>query len=81
VQPTVVQGDVPQKTEDIMSSATLIVLLKKDAEQMEALKGKHGEAYLQPQRPIGMWTALVILACSCALTMVKDAMGLAVGLG
>jgi len=38
-----------------------------------------GEAYLQPQRPIGMGTALVRLACNCALTMVKDAMGPAVG--
>jgi len=35
---TMVSGDVPQKTADILSSATLIVLLKKDAETMEALK-------------------------------------------
>ncbi len=34
----VVQCDVPQKTVDILSSATLIVLLKKDAEAMQALK-------------------------------------------
>ena len=76
-----VQGDVPQKTVDIMSSATLIVLLKKDVEQMHALKDKLGEAYLHPQRPIGMGTALVKLACNCALTMVKEAMGPAVGPG
>jgi hypothetical protein len=77
----VVQGAVPQKTANILSSATLIVLLKKDAEQMQALKDKQGEAYLQPQRPIGMGTALVKLACNCALIMVKDAMGPAVGPG
>ena len=74
-----VQGDVPQKTGDILSSATLVGLLKKDAEQMQALKDKQGEVYLQPQRPIGMGTALVKLACNCALTLVKDAMGPAVG--
>jgi len=34
----VVAGDVPQKTADILSSATLIVLLKKDAATIEALK-------------------------------------------
>jgi hypothetical protein len=75
----VVQGDVPQKTADILSSTTLIVLLKKDAEQMQDLKDKQGEAYLQPQRSIGMGTALVKLACNCALTMFKDAMGTALG--
>jgi len=34
----VVSGDVPTKTVDIMSSTTLIVLLKKDATAIEALK-------------------------------------------
>jgi hypothetical protein len=34
----VVAGDVPQKTADMLSSPTLIVLLKKDAAAMEALK-------------------------------------------
>ena len=48
----VVADDVPQKTMDILSFATLIVMLKKDATVMEALKLKHGVAYLQPQRPI-----------------------------
>ena len=72
-------GDVPQKTADILSSATLIVLLKKDAATMEALKKQQGEAYRQPQRPIGMDTALVKAACNCALTMVKEALGPSVG--
>jgi len=34
----VVAGDVPQKTADILSSVTLVGLLKKDAAVMEALK-------------------------------------------
>ena len=71
----IVAGDVPQKTADILSSATLIVL----PPAMEALKQHQGEAYRQPQRPIGMGTSLVKAACSCALTMVKDAMGPADG--
>ena len=42
----VVTGDVPQKTTDSLSSSTLIILLKKDAISMEALKLAQGEAYL-----------------------------------
>ena len=75
----VVAGDVPQKTADILSSATLIVMLKKDAAAMEALKLQQGAAYLQPQRHIGMGTAIVKATCNCALLMVTDAMGPAVG--
>jgi hypothetical protein len=74
-----VSSDVPHKTADILSSAMLIVLLKKDAATMETLKQHNGDAYLQPQRPIGMGTAIVKLACNCALTMAKEAMGPAVG--
>ncbi len=70
----IVAGDAPKKTADILSSATLIVLLKKDAAAMEALKQQLGEAYRQPQRPIGMGTALVKAACNFALTMVKEAL-------
>jgi hypothetical protein len=77
----IIQGDVSQKTANILSSSTLIVLLKKDADQMQALKDALGDAYLQPQRPIGMGTALVKLACNCALTLVKEALGPAVGPG
>ena len=51
----VVVGDVPQKTIDILSSASLIVLLKKDAAAMEALNQQQGAAYRQPQRPILGW--------------------------
>jgi hypothetical protein len=60
----VVTGDVPPKTADILSSAILIILLKKDTASMEALKLVQGEAYLQPQRPIGMGTAVARLACN-----------------
>jgi len=75
----VVTGDVPQKTSDFLSSATLIIMLIKDAASMEALKLAQGEAYLQPQRPIGMGTTFAKLACNCALHMVKEAMGPTMG--
>ncbi len=75
----VVARDVLQKTADILYSANFIVLLKKDATTMEALKLKQGAACLQPQRPIGMGTAIVKAACNCALLMVKEAMGPPVG--
>jgi len=47
---------------------------------MEELKRQQGHDYRQPQRPIGMGTAVVKVACNeCALLLVKEAMGLAVG--
>jgi hypothetical protein len=76
---TVVTGDVPKKTTDILSSTTLIILLRKDVATMEALKQEHGEAYMQPQRPIGMGASFAKLACNCTLHMVKEAMGPVVG--
>jgi hypothetical protein len=70
----VVTGDVHQKTTEFLSSSTLIIMLKKNASSMEALKLAQGEAYLQPHRPIGMGTTVAKLACNCALHMVKEAM-------
>ena len=67
---SVVTSDVPKKTADILSSATLIILLKKDAAAREALKLAQGAAYMQQQRPIGMGTAIAKLACNFALQMV-----------
>ena len=75
----IVAGDVPKKTADIMSSATLVILLKKDVAAMEALKQQQGAIYRQPQQPIGMGSAIGKTACNCALLLVKDAMGPAVG--
>ena len=76
---TVVTSGVPKKTADILSSATLIILLKNDVAAMNALKPAHGAAYLQTQRPIEMGSAIAKLACNYALQIVKEAMGLAVG--
>jgi hypothetical protein len=42
----VVKGDFPQKTADILSSATLIILLKKDEATMAAIKLQQGAAYV-----------------------------------
>ena len=50
----VYSGDVLSKTAYILSSATLIVLLKKDARAMEEMKVRLGPTYVQPQHPIGI---------------------------
>jgi hypothetical protein len=70
----VYSGDVLGKTADVLSSATLIILLKKDAPAMEEVKARLGPAYVKPQRPIGMGTAIAKVACNCALLLVKEAM-------
>ncbi len=64
------KGDVPAKAIDIVSYATLIVMLKKDQAAMDELKKQQGLDYRQPQRPIGTGTAVVKVACNCALLLV-----------
>jgi hypothetical protein len=71
-------ADVPTKMADILSFATLVVLLKKDATTMEEMKERLGPAYVQPQRPIGMEMAIGKVACNYALLLVKEATGPAV---
>ncbi len=76
---SIIQGDVSDKISHLLSSVTLVVLLKKDAETMDAMKQAQGLAYLHPQRPLGMGSTFVKLASNCALHLIRGAMGLAVG--
>jgi hypothetical protein len=76
---TVYTVDVPTKTANILSSATLVVLLKKDAAAMEVMTRKLGPTNVQPQRPIGMGMAIVKVEFKLVLLLVKEAMGSAVG--
>ena len=50
---TIGKGDISNKIADLLSSSTLVILLKKDAETMAAMKEALGAAYVQPQRLIG----------------------------
>jgi hypothetical protein len=76
----IVKGDVPDNTADILSSATLIVLLKKDAGTTMATLNQHqGSDYLQPQRPVRMGMPFVKITSNYTLTIVRDAMGPTVG--
>ena len=52
---------------DLLSSATLVVLLKKTEEEMEALKQKQGPNYRQPQRPLGMGSTIPKLLLTASL--------------
>ncbi len=61
------KGEVSQKIGDLLSSATLVILLKKDVETMEEMKRVLGDAYVQPQRPLGMGSSLVKVASDCTL--------------
>ena len=78
VMTVVYTADVASKTADILSSATLVILLKKNAEAMEQMKQRLGPTYVQPQRPIGIGMAIAKVTCNCALLLVKAAMGPAV---
>ncbi len=72
---TLVKGAVSDKIVDLLSTATLVILLKKDAETMTLLKSVQSDAYLQPQRSIGMGSTLVKVASNCALIHTKGSMG------
>jgi len=72
-------ADVPTKTAEILSFATLVILLTKDAAAMEEMKTRLGLAYVKPQIPIGMGMTLVKVACNYAPLLVKEAMVPAVG--
>jgi hypothetical protein len=76
---TMIKGDVSDKIADLLSPATLVVLLKKDAGTMVQLKRLQGDAYLKPQRPLGMGSTLVKVASNCALLIIKGSLGPAVG--
>jgi hypothetical protein len=74
-----VKGDVSNTTTYLMSSATLVVLLKKDAETMAEMKRTHGDEYLQPQRTLGMGSTLIKVTSNCALSLLKGNLGRNVG--
>jgi hypothetical protein len=76
---SIIQGDVSDKISQLLSSTTFVVLLKKDAETMAAMKQAQGLAYLQPQRPLNMGSTFVKLASNCALHLIRGSMGPAVG--
>ena len=63
-------GDVTDITCDLPSSATLVVLLKKTEEEMEALKLRQDPLYKQPQRPLGMGKTIPKIAANCVLAKV-----------
>jgi hypothetical protein len=66
------RGDVSKEIADLLSSATLVILLKKDAETMVAMKEALGADYVQLQRPLGMGSTLVNIASNCALTILRS---------
>ncbi len=76
---TLVTGVVSDKIADLLSSATMVILLKKDEETMAAMKATLGDAYIQPQRPLGMDSTLVMTASICALLLLRGSLGAADG--
>ena len=77
---TVVKGNASDKIADLLSSATLVILLKKDEETMDVMKKALGDVYIQPQRPLGMGSTIVKIASKCTLIPLYMSLGAAVGL-
>ena len=72
-------GDVSDATCDLLSSATLVVLLKKTDAEMEALKENQGAEYRHPQRPLGIGSAIPKRATCCVLEIIEAAIGVTTG--
>ncbi len=68
----IASGDVPPKTADYFASATLIALLKKNEEDITALRELMGPDFVLPIRPLAMACVFVKLACNCMLSSIKD---------
>jgi hypothetical protein len=75
----IVNGGVSQKIAYLLSSATLVILLKKDAETMEEMELVLRDAYVLPHRSKGMGFSLVKLVSNCALLLLRGSLGAAVG--
>jgi hypothetical protein len=67
--------DVTDNTCDLLSSAALVVLLKKTEEEMEALKLRQGQLYMQSQRPLGMGSNIPKIAANCIFAKVQPVVG------
>ena len=72
-------GDVTDATCDLLSSTTLVALFKKSDAEIEALKEKKGAEYRQPQRPLGMGSAIPKLAANCVLKFIEPAIEMIAG--
>ena len=76
---TMVAGDVTNATCDLLTSAALVILLKKTEAEMEALIARQGSAYMQPHRSLDMGSAIPKLDASCVLDIVQPTIGVAAG--
>ena len=70
-------GDVTAATCDLLSSATLAILLKNTEIEMASMRAVMGEAYIHHQRPLGMGGTLTKLAAVCVLGVVDAIVGVA----
>jgi len=68
----IASGDVPTSTADYLASATLVALLKKDEEDIQAMRAILGSDFVLPIRPLAMACVFVKLACICMLSGIKD---------
>ena len=68
-------SDGTDNTSDLLSSTTLVVLLKKLEAEMEALRRKQGPAYRETQRPLGMGSTVPKIAANCVLEKMQPAVG------
>jgi hypothetical protein len=65
-------GDFPATTADYLASATLVALLKRSEEDIQALRELLGQVFVLPIRPLAMACGFVKLACYCVLSSIKD---------
>jgi hypothetical protein len=65
-------GDVPATTADYIAFATLVALLKKNEEDIQALRELLGPDFVLSIRPLAMACVFVKLSCNCVLSRIND---------
>jgi hypothetical protein len=68
----IASGDVPTATADYLASATLVSLLKKNEEDIHAMRALLGLHFVLPIRPLAMACVFLKQACNCMLLGIKD---------
>jgi len=68
----IASDDVPTTTADYFASYMLVAVLKKNDDDMKALRELLGPDFVLPIRPLAMACVFVKLAYNCMLSGIKD---------
>ncbi len=72
----VTNADIPTDMADCLATTTIVVLLKKDAQEIQKTKETTGEDFSQPSCPLAMSCPLGKLTCDSVLLVIKKSIAI-----